>query len=448
MRRVPKDMDGKPVLPPKIKPFPLSVVVDGEKVSTITEVRAYRLITPMFGGGAREKRADGDMVVRGSAIRGQLRFWWRATQWGRFNGDLKNMKEKEGLLWGAASTPQHARPSRVSVEVRTTNNGVPKYAYVMRGRPGRKPTVQAQPDIAPSYVSFPLQPTREEINELKMGAPIHPVLDGVEFELSITYPETNAEEIQAALWAWEIFGGVGGRTRRGFGALRLLAIDGKPVELSSRSDVYSDIIAELRKHVKDGPSIDNVPRLSKNSKIAVSRASKDSKTAWNSLIEYLKKFRQARYPGTRSPGRSKWPEPDEIRRLTDSSSPRHSKRLSKIEKFPRAAFGLPIRFQFKDSRLGDPHPVTLEGTAEYVRFASPLILRPLVCKGGAVGLALILEGTDAARIPSGLRLKGAQDDPQVHSLLTKKEAKQIEPLAGNPDVLDAFLNYVKEEEKR
>ena len=36
-----------------------------------------RLITPMHGGGVRPGEVDMEMPIRASAVRGQLRFWWR-----------------------------------------------------------------------------------------------------------------------------------------------------------------------------------------------------------------------------------------------------------------------------------------------------------------------------------------------------------------------------------
>jgi CRISPR-associated protein Cmr1 len=74
--------------------------------------------------------------------------------------------------------------------------------------------------------------------------------------------------------------------------------------------------------------------------------------AWKKLIDELRNFRQAR-----PSGRSIWPEAKAIREMmrrggeqSEESSPHH--------KFPRAAFGLPIIFHFKDGYpedYGGPH---------------------------------------------------------------------------------------------
>jgi CRISPR-associated protein Cmr1 len=172
-------------------------------------------------------------------------------------------------------------------------------------------------------------------------------------------------------------------------------------------------------------------------------------SAWEDLISKLKSFRQDRHKGTQAnrPGRSRWPEPDEIRRLTKKRSQKHSIQLSDISSFPRAAFGLPIIFHFKGDDIGDPEQTKLEGPHNS-RLASPLILRPLACANEqAVGIALILQGPPVP--PGGLVLKGGSDRSkinfEVRSDLSQAEANQISPLNSETDVLQAFLRYVRKE---
>jgi len=114
-----------------------------------------------------------------------------------------------------------------------------------------------------------------------------------------------------------------------------------------------------------------------------------------------------------------------------------------MDKFPQAAFGLPIIFKFKDDNAGDPKSTTLKG-ANSERLGSPLILRPVAVGNGneeAIGLAVIL--VSAALPPGGLILEGAQENYPVQSTLTATEAATIEPLTNSspaqPDVLRAFL---------
>jgi len=254
--------------------------------------------------------------------------------------------------------------------------------------------------------------------------------------LTLTFPQKHQAEVEAALWAWETFGGVGARTRRGFGALKLVSVNGKPVTPPRTAKVESEIRRGLRQHVVDGEWPAGVPHLSRKPEMKVTKRQGNPDAAWKYLITRLKKFRQARHPGTlpKQPGRSKWPEPDAIRRLMGQRSTKHPNDVLNINKFPRAAFGLPVVFHFKDK--DDPQDTILQ-RKDYDRLASPLILRPLACADGAVGLALILEGTGLTELPGELVLKVAEKT--VTAVLDKAEAGEIEPLGGDPDVLSAFL---------
>ena len=450
MRRVPTDENGRELVPPPVQPQLNQRVIGNKVVPLVTQVRSYELITPLFGGGVEPGEADPVMVIRGPEIRGQLRFWWRACRGGRFNGDLAAMKEAEDKLWGAAGTERKPMPSQVEIMVSIEQSGESEHPFEVvagstDGRKGQpKPKLKANEIVAPAYAAFPLQPSEKEMRAGGIGMQTKTVRTKVHFTLKITYPEKRREEVEAALWAWETFGGIGARTRRGFGALKLVSVDGRPVTPPGVGEVEAKIREGLQKYVVNGTWPAGVPHLCLNPRIKVTGAYSDPKDAWEYLVKCLRNFRQSRYPGAspKQPGRSRWPEPDEIRRLTGRRCPRHAKPLSTVKKFPRAAFGLPIVFHFKDEKIGDPYDTTLQGR-DYERLASPLILRPLACADGAVGLAVILEGTGVMALPDGLVL-GKKEDPDiswpVNAELDPQEAQQIPPLNGNPDVLKAFLN--------
>ncbi|MFQ5435195.1 MAG: type III-B CRISPR module RAMP protein Cmr1, partial [Anaerolineae bacterium] len=68
----------------------------------ITLEREYELITPLFGGGPTPGEVDPVTPIRGTEIRGQLRFWWRATR-GRGSSTLDKLRSEEERIWGSAS---------------------------------------------------------------------------------------------------------------------------------------------------------------------------------------------------------------------------------------------------------------------------------------------------------------------------------------------------------
>ena len=398
---------------PEVKPVP--------RAGYATQVREYELITPLYGGGATAQAADAVTVVRVPSIRGQLRFWWRAccgaSATGSIDGSIDDLRSREEAIWGMARS-EGPTSSKVSLRLEVSDRGSERGADAFAGA---------------AYAAFPL---RESGNRL---------VSGVKFILKITYPTQYAADVAAALWAWETFGGLGARTRRGFGALRCVRVDKKDVPLpAGRREAEEAIRQGLADHVADGTWHPNLPHLSKDMTFyRVTPQQTSALEAWYSLLDKLKKFRQTRISSTpASPGRSQWSEPDEIRRLTHMSAPAHSTPVVSVRKFPRAHFGLPIIFHFRRDahRRGDPDDTTLQGSGTIDRLASPLILRPLLCTDKhACGLAAVLI---APRVPpGGLTLKPRRGGSwPVQADVTVAEAGHIKPLHGQTDVLQAFLS--------
>lgn len=398
-------------------------------IDMLTQVREYELITPLMGGGVKAGYVDLELPIHAKAIRGHLRFWWRATRGGQYS-TITQLRDAEINLWGAASTPKANHDSLVQLQIKVTNKGN-NFSHPP-DREGRPVPLWHPSKSDYGYLAFPLK-----------EKPDAQVLEKISFTLTVTHPKSVEAEINAALWAWETFGGIGARTRRGFGALHLksIRVDEQIVALPALTDARKHIEKGLKDHlVQNGNWPDGVPHLSNDSaRYVVADGFDDSLAAWRHLIEKLKRFRQERSGRF---GRSKWPEPDAIRHDT-SYSPRHPPNPAAPRKFPRAEFGLPIIFQFKDDdvRDNDPEKTTLEG-ANHNRLASRVILRPMkLANGNAVALAAVLEAP--ATPPGGLVLKGEFKDgttaKPVNSSLTPGEAARIQPLNGNPNVIEEFL---------
>jgi CRISPR-associated protein Cmr1 len=428
-------------VPPGLEPKP-----DQEK---IIQTRHYRVITPLFGGGVKAGEVDLETPVRGSTIRGQLRFWWRATRGGRFEGDLAQMKAAEDDIWGSTEGV-----SKVSIAVKTVNIGQP-FVVPSTDPQGRRRTI-GDPGSIYGYVGFPLRPTEGTVRE------------GVAFELTLSFPAGLCEELRAALWAWDTFGGVGARTRRGFGALACETVQmaGASCEQENEDWLWQydsrtlprELLRDVNKFVEAGAPPPGVSQLSRKRMRyrVVAGPNATELAAWENLIAALKAFRQNR-SGDQGHGRSNWPEPDAIRDITGQHGnsfkhdvPVHG-RL--IRKFPRAMFGLPIVFEFKPGQThpsntnNDPRKTTLDGV-EFKRLASPLIIRPLLCRDRSVGLAAVLEGPRPWNM-GGLALREA-DQTIIESALEARLSESERDLVdrendlydGTPDILQSFLNIL------
>jgi CRISPR-associated protein Cmr1 len=435
MRPDPRNSIGERILPGDTKAV--------DRAGYITETREYELITPLFGGGVKTKEADPITVIRGSSIRGHLRFWWRATRGGLFHGRLADLAKREGEVWGTVTGENRKPlPSGVSLEVLVLSEGKDQLPFVLN--PGANfPT--NNPNVAPGYAAFPIQPNTQDRT-------LRPVRGGVKFQLKISYPIDFEADLEAAMWAWETFGGIGGRTRRGFGALHRLN-SGEPVVINIEQRLKDG----FKRHVVSGTWPGGVPYL-RRAQTLVCKG-----WTWKAIIDEYRAFRQWRtndnpdleQPNPRNPGRSRWPEPDAIRHFTRRTSQKHRQTIyDNIHIFPRAVFGLPIITHFKTGHQpdeqGEPQDVSLQGVNSD-RLASPLILRPCRLENDLDVVVTVLGSPRTP--PGGLMLKNTSANRQkqneylnppikVGHIVTQEQSDQIEPLGQQPNPLESFLEFL------
>lgn len=83
-----------------------------------------QLITPMFGGGYETRNVDPLIPIRPAAIRGHLRFWWRATAGAQY-ASAEELYKAETAIWGGAAVKNEAAVGKVAIEVVVLNQGEP-----------------------------------------------------------------------------------------------------------------------------------------------------------------------------------------------------------------------------------------------------------------------------------------------------------------------------------
>lgn len=384
------------------------------------------LVTPMFGGGVKPGEVDREMPIRASALRGQLRFWWRLLY------GAGNLFVAESALWGGISS-KGPRASQVTLQVRQTMNRGPGNLPASSPPSGARVGAQLAPESKLDLPPYALIPDPEKKGRLLLNA-------GYDFALALRFRQTatsrQQEEVIEALRWWANFGGVGARTRRGFGAVKVV-----------RDDVELKPVTAEEVKARGGWMVTGRPE---NNEIE----------AWKGAVGALQRFRQGkdigRNPGQgKRPGRSRWPEPDTIRHVTGKHAPMHEPRLPvAVDRFyPRAAFGLPIVFHFKDQ--GDPGTDDRKApdpTLEPVsgdRMASPLILRPWFDGQRYRSVALLLPGWEE-RLSVPVRLDPAEARGKASASAWPKDpversrlAAQIKPMhdQGATDPLTAFMNF-------
>lgn len=367
-----------------------------------------RLITPMFGAGYKAREVDTEQLIRPAAIRGHLRFWWRATAGARY-ATVEELHKAETELWGGASTKDNPAFGKVAIQVHILSAGE-KASY-------SQVAPESRPKEGPlhGYFLFPFQEQKKQNIPAAVGR------RQVSFQLRLTLDASLSEaqraEVRTALKAWIAFGGVGARTRRGCGALTVVGANANQWLLPTRG------LAEWLGMPPNAASKCDWTTLAGARGIVVPTASPEK--AWSELGQFWARFRKGHFAQAYSPmSGGKWRDYRQV--LCQLRSQGNTLRLAK------PFLGLPIVYQ----KFGKQTPFT--GTlepAESGRMASSVILKPIALQGGKYGaLVLVMNAPKPNRI---------QIDGKEYTLAAPTKDPVLQALDA-ADVLDAVLKGAKQ----
>ncbi len=434
-----------------------------------------KVISPIYGGGVEAGKPDIEMPIRASAIRGQLRYWWRFLKMNDPDHPLEDetLFQEERKIWGGMGDESELKTSgekdfssKVFIRITGFKRVSPpvsccEYQHYKQDDQTKYRLVFLH-DI-PQYALFPGQgkaPNAENYHPEK-DKPHQVLLAGVGFELEIsTDKKINQQEwkvVEQSMRWWASFGGIGARTRRGLGSVE---VEGIPPLTEAEVNQYGCELKQIN--------------------------ARNAMDAWNKAINKLQQFRQGVDVGRNqkkdqngnlvfydrdqtipAQGRSRWPEPDSIREIIGTNAKKHKPVHPARISFPRAAFGLPIIFKFNngDERAGDPEQFELRPIRSE-RMASPLILKAMASGTSYKAIALKMP-TENLFKSLKLKLNNVPDKPE--NLSSKKtdewkrkewdkwpqnwwdssKAAQVKPIKDNKgiDSLTAFMYFFVSREK-
>lgn len=410
------------------------------------------IVTPMFGGGYEAGKVDEDRFVRESAIKGQLRFWWRATRGAAYDSAYE-LRKREAVIFGDTS-----RPSSVKVKIEILTKELATYVFG-----GKDSSI-------PSYLFQRSNKMDKQVTYISKGTFRLCLQWSAEAKaLKKTEPGTFEElnrDLEAALWAWINFGGIGSRTRRGCGSLYCKNFS--PIRSDCNESGFSKWLERCIKKYKLVLPMENGagewPTLNPN--MLLKFDSRHNKDIWKFVIGQYKNFRRrARNDGGKI-GRSYWPEADSVRNILNMAAPRHdtpihffrSNPKEEVIAFPRAEFGMPIVFHFSKPKGGEIKKSVLKKAiprepgdtqltpADKERLASPLILKTLAFNEEyGVGLIAVLNHPPIGN----LELKYVENDKNKNYSVAMNSGRPLDyhnsPMCGRghtiyPSAIDAFLN--------
>jgi len=179
----------------------------------------FTITTPMFLSGSNQKLAE----LRAASLKGAIRFWWRALQ---AQKDIKTLKEKENRLFG--STEQQA-----SVQIYLTDINIKT-----------KEQNRWKPNQWEAYAGYGLiETTNTDKREF--------IVPKSSFTLNLVSKTEIDQSVKNAVIALGLLGGLGGRTRKGWGSLTLESFNGwsKPEDIESFNKAILDLNLPVAKNL-------------------------------------------------------------------------------------------------------------------------------------------------------------------------------------------------------
>jgi len=194
----------------------------------------YEIVTPMFIGGADKHEAP---EIRPPSIKGALRFWWRALQWGaclkNASGNseqaLHELHRQEAELFGAAFKDDKYGQGLCTLKLKDVRpKGIEENWPISNNNSGS------------GFLGYGLDKTRDE--------PHRKAITHGQFTVCLMLKkDTRTEQVQQlknTLTIWGLLGGLGSRARRGFGSIAIKKLNEQSFECNS-IEQYGTFIRNL-----------------------------------------------------------------------------------------------------------------------------------------------------------------------------------------------------------
>lgn len=384
------------------------------------ETIEVELVTPCFLAGAA-----GQAEWRAASIRGQLRWWFRAVAGGLWEGDLERVRREEARLFGSTergallTVRALAGPGSATIQSLGTRRTAAQLAAMWsdNSEETSKRLKILRRDNGQEALSNPI----EYLGYGAAGArPSFAAGGTASFELlwrSGPMSEEDRQVFEDALRAWLHLGGIGAKSRKGFGSLQRK--EKAPASRDGLVREVSELLSRLRKFERE-PAWTH---FSAHSRIYLAR---NSARSWHEAMEWLGAWmigfrRRYGYPGdTRTIDGVPLADRD-----YEWAAPggRHLRQ----DVPDRAGFGLPLPFQRQNA--GETVTWDQQGGEDGdkdARRASPLLLH--VSRIGSLFVP-VLTYLPARFLPDGGRFR-----------FKKPPAKRFEPEEQQLGIIQRFLS--------
>lgn len=398
------------------------------KIENIVEAK-FCIVTPMFLGGA-DQQAD---EIRPSSVKGILRFWWRALNWSRYRGMagatdacvLQALHDEEARLFGSAATDKSG------------GQGVFLLSAV-KSEPKKFVQGEVHPDLtsegmaAARYLGYGLMAAFSSKVKGTKAAQLdrNCIKHDQVFTIKLKFRNQPDVSIINAIKILGLLGGMGSRSRHGYGSLALQEIkhDGKVIWTMPISvEAYQ---AEIKNLFSDSSLVTHEPpfsAFSTQARIDILNQGKDALAALNDFGKAMLMYRSAG-KGWKVLGRD-----SEKRFKSDHDWYREKKEPNFHPR--RVVFGLPHNYDSKNKA----HQVNAE---KHERRASPLLFHVHQIGTQFFGVSVLLNsvflGKDEHGKAEKINAGGRLIDQKIEwNVLTDFITGKV----GNPPAFDASLRF-------
>ncbi len=401
----------------------------------------YRVVTPLFCAGADNARPE----LRLPSFKGVLRFWWRALAWPRCAGDLKEIQCREARLFGSADGGQSRvlmRLAPMDEEPQSRNKGATLTVAANGGGAVGDGARYLGYGVMEAFGSKGRGTSAGQLTRGCLYAPF-------EFTVQLRCRDLCEAEVALlcdALIALGTLGGMGAKSRKGYGSLTLqsLLLDGKKCWSAPESvDDLQAVIGHLRcDHETDEPSEYTAFSSATRHILLSGDAGKPLQLldrVGRELVRYRSWGRNGNILGNIESERNFKDDHDLMKdgqptkhQHRNASGPSRAKGASRAGAPPyprRIAFGLPHNYGKQRSQMVEPQ--------DFDRRASPLFIHIHECGRTPVAVLSFLPGRFLPQRKSRISVGGKKVN-------TKPEKELYRPIH---DFLDRLLDEARRKER-
>lgn len=222
----------------------------------------FQVVTPCFLGGANH---DEEAELRLPSIKGVLRFWWRALNYSQIakgatnpNEIIENLREKEGKLFGSSEQGKDQGQSSLIMRLSAESQNLPEIGKNEILRDENRNAV----GIGARYLGYGVMNIKGKLERpclARRKDSFYPF----EFTLQIGAKEQkHLEDVLPALKLFGLLGGLGSKSRKGYGSLNLIELKVNSVDTWQKPANENKYVNRLRKLLEPALEYSKEPAIS------------------------------------------------------------------------------------------------------------------------------------------------------------------------------------------